>query len=112
MSGNSGFRIPSTSPMLIVPAPGSSAWRPAAASPPPPRRDGTLRWTGSRMTLPAPSGSTAGEEHQLELADLQLVAGDELAVLDPLAVEVGPVEGGDVEGGQAVWCAGVRGVCA
>ena len=33
--------------------------------------------TGSRMTLPAASRSTAGEEHQLELADLELVAGDE-----------------------------------
>src|SRR3712207_2191527 len=98
MSGNSGLRIARTSPMLMVPvAPGFSACRPEPeAAPPPPGRDGTLRWTGSRMTLPATSRSTAGEEHQLELADLQLVAGDELAVLDPLAVQVGAVERADV----------------
>src|SRR5215218_7475236 len=114
MSGNSGFRIPSTSPMLIVPvAPGSSPCRPEpAAAPPPPGRDGTLRWTGSRMTLPATSGSTAGEEHQLELADLQLIAGDELAVLDPLAVEVGAVQGANVVDGEAVGAAADLGVAA
>src|SRR5215208_7378760 len=114
MSGNSGLRIPSTSPMLMVPvAPGSSAGRPEpAAAPPPPGRDGTLRWTGSRMTLPATSGSTAGEEHQLELADLQLVAGDELAVLDPLAVQIGAVEGPDVVDGEAVGAAADLGVAA
>src|SRR4029453_12233618 len=103
MSGNSGLRIPSTSPMLIVPP--VPVWlaglpEPAAAPPPPPGRGGTLRWTGSRMILPAASRSTAGEEHQLELADLQLVAGDELAVLHPLPVQVGAVQGADVVDGE------------
>src|SRR5215211_2455436 len=105
MSGNSGLRIPSTSPMLMVAvAPAGSAPLPGlAASPPsPPGRGGTLRWTGSRMALPATSGSTSGEEHQLELADLELVAGDQLAVLDPLPVQVGAVQGADVVDGEGV----------
>ena len=114
MSGNSGLRIPSTSPMLIVPvAPDCSAgWPERAASPPPPDRGGALRWTGSRMALPATPGSTAGEEHQLELADLELVAGDELAVLDPLPVEVGAVQGADVVDGEAAGAAADLGVAA
>src|SRR4029453_16004925 len=104
MSGKSGLRIPRTSPMLIVPvAPdGSAGWPGAGAPPPPPGRGGGRRWTGPPATLPATSGSTAGEEHQLELADLELVAGDELAVLDPLPVEVGAVQGADVVDGEAV----------
>src|SRR5215216_5373497 len=115
MSGNSGLRIPRTSPMLIVPvAPdGSAGWPEAAASPRPPGRGGVLRWTGSRMALPATSGSTSGEEHQLELADLELVAGDQLAVLDPLPVQVGAVEGADVVDGEgAVGAAADLGVAA
>src|SRR5215207_6808877 len=114
MSGNSGLRMPSTSPMLIVPvAPDCPAgWPEPTASPPPSDRGSVLRWTGSRMTLPATSGSAAGEEHQLELADLQLVAGDELAVLDPLPVEVGAVQRADVVDGEAVGAAADLGVAA
>jgi hypothetical protein len=71
-----------------------------------------LRWTGSRIPLPATPGSTAGEEHQLELADLELVAGDELAVLHPLPVQVGAVQGADVVDGEAAGATADLGVAA
>ena len=41
-------------------------------------------------------GHRAGEERQLELADLELVAVGERRLLDPLAVQVGAVERADV----------------
>jgi hypothetical protein len=115
MSGNSGLRIPRTSPMLIVPVTpdGSASWPgPEASAPPPPGRGGTLRWTGSRINPARHPGTTAGEEHQLELADLELVAGDELAVLHPLPVQVGAVQGADVVDGEAVGAAADLGVAA
>src|SRR4029450_2272518 len=85
---------------------------PGASPPPPPGRGGTLRWTGSRISLPATPGSTAGEEHQLELADLELVAGDALALLHPRPVQVGAVQGADVVDGEAAGATADLGVAA
>src|SRR6266540_7469091 len=61
---------------------------------------------------PATSRSAAGEEDQLELADLQLVAGDQVAVLDPLPVEVGAIERAHVVDGEAAAATGDLGVAA
>src|SRR5207245_10922381 len=44
--------------------------------------------------------STAAEEDQLDLADLERVPADQLALLDPLAIEVGAVQRADVVDGE------------
>src|SRR6266536_1994806 len=125
MSENSGLRMASTSPMLMVPVlmvpaelddparlpacslcPEAPPSPPAAAVPcarPPPSRHlpgppGARPRRRARTSRPR---SSRREEYQLELADLQLLATDQVALLDPFPVEVGAVQRADVMDGEA-----------
>src|SRR6185369_6978009 len=84
-SGNSGRSSPSTSPMLSTPSPRGEVGCEAA---------GEVIASG-HVVQPG-----AGDEHQPELADLHLLAVAQGGRLDPLAVDVRPVEAAHVAHGE------------
>src|SRR5262245_6069901 len=98
------------------------ASRTSAPRLPPPRQQRTeplvtaapcARLVHASRHLPDPPGKRTGrrvgswprsasrKEHEFELADLELVPADQLALLDPLTVEVGAVQRADVVDGEA-----------
>src|SRR4051812_20397482 len=101
MSGNSGLSSPRTSPIVIRDRAGSAFKAPpivAATSLSPGAGRSALR--------------RVAQDHQPQLADLDLVAAGQARLVDPLPVDVEAVEAADVADGERVALTGELGVPA
>src|SRR4051812_23057386 len=98
--GNSSRSRAWTSPMLSRPVVGAAS----VIDRPPPERSPAERSPAERSPAErSPAGTwLPGEEHEAELADLDLVASLQDHVVDPVPVDVGAVQAADVVDPEAV----------